>query len=198
MTVVLASHNKKKIKELSDILCGMFPNLELLTPADVGVTGDIEENGKTFEENAMIKASAVWAKGRIAIADDSGLCVNALGGAPGIYSARYAGEPSDDTRNNEKLLSELKSSEDRSAYFICTIACILPNGERFTVSGKAYGEILDRPVGVGGFGYDPLFLSTDTGKSFAELSADEKNSISHRGRALKALKERIAEKLEQI
>lgn len=191
MEIVVASHNRHKISEIGAVLSTLFPELKLLTPSDIGITGEVVEDGASFEENAMIKARSVWKSGKLAIADDSGLCVNALGGAPGIYSARYAGEPSSDERNNAKLLTELEKVSDRSAYFICVIACILPSGESFTVSGKAHGSILAAPAGNGGFGYDPLFFSADAGKSFAELTPDEKNSISHRGRALRRLKERL-------
>lgn len=195
MEIVLATHNKNKLLELTKILDGMFSELRVLTADDVGIS-DIEENGTTFEENAMIKAKAVWKEGRIAIADDSGLCVNALNGAPGVYSARYAGEPCNSTFNNAKLLSELSNKSDRSAYFNCTIACILPSGKSFTVNGRADGVILNAPSGNGGFGYDPLFFSNDAQKSFAELTMDEKNAVSHRGRALEALRKMLLNEAE--
>lgn len=191
MEIIVASHNPHKIREIDNVLSALFSELKLLTPSDVGVTDEVEETGSSFEENAMLKARSVWKHGKLAIADDSGLCVNALSGAPGIYSARYAGEPSSDEKNNAKLLSELSHHPDRSAYFVCVIACILPSGDSFTVKGKAPGSILTSPAGNGGFGYDPLFLSDDVGKSFAELTPEEKNSISHRGRALRALKEKL-------
>ena len=187
MEIVLATHNKNKVKEIQGVLSAIFDGCEVLTATEVGVTDDIVEDGETFEENAMIKARAVWKEGRIAISDDSGLCVNALGGAPGIYSARYAGEPSDTPKNNAKLLSELKDKADRSAYFVCAIACILPNGESFTVRGIANGVILESEKGNAGFGYDPLFLYEPLGKTFAELTKEEKHEISHRGNALRML-----------
>ncbi len=192
MEIVLASHNKKKICELESFLSDMLGGKKILTAGDVGVP-DIEENGETFEENALIKARAVWKSGRIAIADDSGLCVNALDGRPGVYSARYAGEPCDNDKNNEKLLSELQDKDDRTAFFICTIACKLPSGEEFTVSGVANGVILTEKMGDGGFGYDPLFYFPPLKKTFAELTPDEKHSVSHRGDALRLLKERLKE-----
>lgn len=193
MEVVLATHNKHKILEIQNALTDIFgDNITILTPTDIGV-GEIEENGTSFEENSIIKAEAVWKSGRIAIADDSGVCVNALNGAPGLFSARYAGEPTDDEKNNRKLLSELKNCSDRSAYYICVIACILPDGRKFTVEGRATGVILEEYVGTGGFGYDPLFLSDDLGKTFAETTREEKNSVSHRGRALQALKEKLSQ-----
>ena len=181
MDIVLATHNKHKITEISDKL-----GKTVLSAIDVGVE-DIEENGSTFEENATIKAMAVWKPGRLAIADDSGLCVNALGGAPGIYSARYAGEPTNDENNNQKLLRELENATDRSAYYICVIACILPDGRKITVNGKTHGVMLKEYRGNGGFGYDPLFLTDELGKTFAEITLQEKNAISHRGKAVDAL-----------
>ena len=181
MEIVLATHNKHKITEISAKL-----GKTVLSATDVGVD-EIEENGTTFQENATIKAMAVWKPGRLAIADDSGLCVNALNGAPGIYSARYAGEPTNDENNNQKLLSELKSSADRSAYYICVIACILPSGKKLTVEGRTNGVILHEYRGNGGFGYDPLFLTDELGKTFAEISMQEKNAISHRGKAVDAM-----------
>ena len=194
MEIVLASHNKKKIKELDTFLSDMLGGNKILTAGEVGID-DIEENGTTFSENALIKARAVWKDGRLTIADDSGLCVNALGGAPGVYSARYAGEPCDNDKNNEKLLSELKDKSDRSAYFVCTIACKLPSGEEFTVTGRSDGVILNEKQGDGGFGYDPLFYFPSLKKTFAELTPDEKHSVSHRGNALHLLKERLKEVL---
>lgn len=195
MEIVLATHNKNKVKEIQGVLSDIFDGCEVLTATEVGVTDDIVEDGETFEENAMIKARAVWKEGRIAISDDSGLCVNALGGAPGIYSARYAGEPSDTPKNNAKLLSELKGKADRSAYFVCAIACILPNGDSFTVRGTANGVILENAKGSEGFGYDPLFLYEPLGKTFAELTKEEKHEISHRGNALRMLADELKTRL---
>jgi len=181
MEIVLATHNKHKITEISEKL-----GKKVLSAIDVGVE-EIEENGTTFEENATIKATAVWKPGRLAIADDSGLCVNALNGAPGIYSARYAGEPTDDEKNNQKLLRELEKHSDRSGYYICVIACILPSGRKITVEGKTTGILLKEYRGQGGFGYDPLFLTDELGKTFAEITLQEKNAISHRGKAVDAM-----------
>lgn len=178
MEIVLATHNKHKITEISEKL-----GRKVLSAIDVGVE-EIEENGSTFEENAEIKARAVWKPGRLAIADDSGLCVNALGGAPGIYSARYAGEPTDDAKNNEKLLMALENASDRSAYYICVIVCILPSGRKIVIEGETDGVILKEYRGTGGFGYDPLFLCNDNGKTFAEMTLQEKNAVSHRGKAI--------------
>lgn len=191
---VIATHNKNKVAEMENILCGMLGLEHIYTPNELGITDEIEENGTTFEENAMIKARSLWKKGRLCLADDSGLCVRALGDAPGIFSARYAGEPSDSTKNNEKLLSELKDFKDRSAKFVCVIACKLPDGEEFTVRGEAHGEILTELHGSGGFGYDPLFYFPPLGKTFAELTASEKHEVSHRGNALRQLKKELSER----
>lgn len=195
MKIILATHNKNKVKEMQKILSESFGDVTVTAASDEGFTSEIEENGSTFEENALIKARAVRKNGYISVADDSGLCVNALGLRPGIYSARYAGEPCDDTKNNLKLLSELADHQDRSAYFVSAIGCVLEDGTEFTVTGKADGIILTSPRGNTGFGYDPLFYFQPLDKTFAELTTDEKNAVSHRGNALRAfvaeLKKRI-------
>lgn len=186
---VLCTHNRNKVKEMDSILRGILSpsgaEFCVMTAEDVGVTDDIEETGTTFEENARIKASALAGRGFVAIADDSGLEVDALGGAPGVYSARYSGEG--DEGNNKKLLSELASvpDEHRTARFVSVICCILPDGREIVCRGECEGKILHAPRGEGGFGYDPLFLYEPMGRSFAEISHDEKNQISHRGNALK-------------
>ena len=188
MKIVLATHNKHKTFEFKRILSASNADIEILTLDDIGFTDEIIEDGSTFEENAFIKASAVAKLGYIGIADDSGLCVDALDGAPGIYSARYAGSDCNDKENNKKLLINLSGVEKdkRSAKFVCAIACAFPNGNgNFSVRGESKGFITYEESGNGGFGYDPLFYCPDFGKTFAELSADEKNSISHRGRAIK-------------
>ena len=189
MKVVLASQNKKKIKELRAILGEvMGDELEVLSLAEAGIYGDIEENGATFAENSQIKARVAASSGYIGIADDSGLVVDALGGAPGIYSARYAGEHGNDAANNEKLLRELDGvpSKARGAAFVCAVSCVFPDGkEPIVVEGRCPGVILTAPRGENGFGYDPLFYIPELKKSFAELSSEEKNAISHRGRALR-------------
>ena len=192
MKIVLATHNKNKIKEIENVLSDMLGGVKILTASEIGITEDIQENGTSFEENALIKARAVWKEGIFAIADDSGLCVNALGGRPGIFSARYAGEPCDNEKNNDKLLSELDGKDDRTASFICAIACKLPNGKEFTVRGTANGVILKEKEGTGGFGYDPLFYYPPLGKTFAELTTEEKYKVSHRGNALRTLKEKLS------
>ncbi|MEE0970040.1 MAG: XTP/dITP diphosphatase [Clostridia bacterium] len=184
MEIVLASRNKNKIAELEALLSKNISGIKVLSLDDIGFEGEIEENGTTFEENAMIKARAVASLGHIGVGDDSGLSVDALMGAPGIYSARYAGEHGDDAANNRKLLSELYGKEDRQGAFVCTIACFTPFGQGFICRGECRGEILKEYRGDGGFGYDPLFYYPQLGKSFAELTMEEKNRISHRGKAI--------------
>lgn len=189
MKIVLASQNKKKIKELRAILSEtMGEELEVLSLADVGIFDDIVEDGNSFAENSLIKARAAAASGYIGIADDSGLSVDALDGAPGIFSARYAGEHGNDAANNAKLLRELDGlpPEKRTAAFVCAVSCVFPDGrEPIVVEGRCPGVILYEEHGEGGFGYDPLFYYPELEKSFAELTAEEKNAISHRGRALR-------------
>ena len=188
MKIVLASSNKKKIAELRAILSEMFEgeSIEVITIKEAGLDTEIEENGSSFDENALIKANVAASTGMIGIADDSGLVVNALDGAPGIYSARYAGEHGNDKANNEKLLRELSDKNDRSAYFACSIACVFPDGsEPIVVQGRINGEILRAERGEGGFGYDPLFWVDSHQKTMAEMTAEEKNKISHRANALK-------------
>ena len=195
MKIVVASHNKKKIKELNALLDKYIEGVELLSLDDVGIFDEIVEDGDSFEANAYIKARAAAKAGYIGVGDDSGLCVDALGGAPGIYSARYAGEHGDDEANNELLLKNLADKQDRSAEFVCALACVFPNGsenEDFCVIGKARGEMLKTRHGEGGFGYDPLFYYTPLEKTFAELSAEQKNEISHRAEAVRLLGERLA------
>ncbi len=196
MKIVLATHNRNKVKEIEKFFSEDFSNLEVLTASEVGFAEDIEENGSSFEENALIKARAVRLDGAISIADDSGLCVNALNGRPGIYSARYAGEPCDNQKNNAKLLAELAPYTDRTAYFVSVIACILPDGTEFTVCGRVDGLISDTEYGNGGFGYDPLFFYPPLNKTFAQLTDSEKNQVSHRGNALRLLKDELKQRLK--
>lgn len=184
MKIVFASGNKHKIEEFSAILKRYMPDSEVVSMKDMNILDDIVEDGETFEENAMIKARAVASHGYIGIADDSGLSVVALDGAPGIYSARYCGEHGNDKANNRKLLENMREVSDRRAAFICSIACAFPadmkDYEDFTVRGECKGTILHEERGEGGFGYDPLFFVEEYGKTFGELSASEKNKISHR------------------
>ena len=194
MEIVLASRNKHKIGELEALLGKFIPDIKILSLDDIGFEGDIVEDGSTFSENANIKASAVARLGYIGMGDDSGLSVRALGGEPGIYSARYAGEHGNDKANNELLLKNLADKSDRYAEFTCTIALAFPDGrEPIEVVGRTGGVILEAPAGEAGFGYDPLFFYEPFGKTFAELTAEEKNSISHRGKAIEALAEKIKE-----
>ena len=193
MKVVLASRNKHKIGELQALLSKHIPMIEVLSLDDAGFLGDIVEDGESFEDNALIKARAAASTGYIGLGDDSGLSVRALGGAPGIYSARYAGEHGDDKANNSLLLKNLSDKDDRSAEFVCVIACVFPNGEReeLICRGATEGIIIDEYRGEGGFGYDPLFYYEPMEKTFAEMTAEEKNSISHRGKAIELLAEKL-------
>ncbi len=189
MKIVLASHNKAKLSELRSLLKDITSeDVNILSPSDIGFFDEVEENGKTFEENAYIKAKAIASLGYIAIADDSGLEVDALNNAPGIHSARYSG--GSDIDNNAKLLSELAGIpfEKRTARFVCVIVCVFPDCDDYiSVCGSCEGIILNTARGDGGFGYDPLFYYEPLGKSFSELSSEEKNAVSHRGIAMRAL-----------
>ncbi len=187
---IVASHNKKKLAELTRILKPM--GFDVICPSDIeGGVPDVEESGTTFEENALLKArSACEHSGLPAVADDSGLCVDALDGAPGIYSARYAGTGNDDD-NNELLLKNLKDlpKEERTARFVSSIACVFPDGREFTVRGTCEGYILEAPQGDGGFGYDPLFM-TEFG-CFGTMTAEQKDAVSHRHNAIVLFKEKF-------
>lgn len=198
MKIVLASRNRKKIGELKTLLSASFPNIEILSLDDVGFHDEIEENGTSFCENALIKARAAAKSGYIGVGDDSGLTVDVLGGEPGIYSARFAercgfGEDHNDEANNRALLQKLADVSDdaRGGAFVCCIACVLPNGKELTVEREARGTILRDYHGNGGFGYDPLFFYAPLNKTFAELSAEEKNAVSHRGLAIRAFAEEL-------
>ena len=198
MKAVLASKNKHKITELQALIRKYIPDFEILSLSDVGLNDEIVEDGDSFEANALIKARYAARSGYIGIGDDSGLCVDALGGAPGIYSARYAGEDGNDEKNNEKLLRELDGVSDRRARFVCTIGCVFPDGgEPITVTGYAEGEMLTEFRGEGGFGYDPLFYSTENKKTFSEMTAEEKNAVSHRGRAVEGFARALAIKFNK-
>ena len=182
MKLFVATHNQHKIREISQIL----PGFEIVPDDPEGV----EENAPDFAGNALIKVRAIAEKhkGEWCMADDSGLEVKALGGAPGVHSARYAGEPSNTPANNALLLKNLEGVKDRSARFTCCCALVDPSGEELVVHGHCPGHIAEKQAGVEGFGYDPLFIPNGFDKSFAELSAEEKNAISHRGRALEKVK----------
>lgn len=196
MNVVLASKNRHKIAELQALLAQHIPDIRVLSLDDIGFDADIEENGKSFEENARIKACAVAKMGYIGLGDDSGLSVHALGGEPGIYSARYAGEHGNDEANNKLLLERLADKTDRSAEFVCVIACVFPNDLQNAIlcRGATEGVIINEYKGNCGFGYDPLFYYGPMKKTFAEMTANEKNSVSHRGKAI----ELLAKKLKNI
>lgn len=184
MTFVLATGNAGKLEEMRAVLSGL--GLDVISQREAGIALEPEETGETFYDNARIKAEAVMkASGLPAIADDSGLMVDALGGRPGVYSKRYGGID-DDGERNAFLLKELEQAEHRAARFVCSIVCCFPDGGEVAAEGECAGLILYSPRGSGGFGYDPIFLVNGTGRSMAELTRDEKNSISHRGRALRA------------
>ena len=192
MKVVLASKNPKKLKEMNEILSSM--GVEVCLQADVGIDVDVEETGTTFEENSLLKAKAVMeASGLPAIADDSGLCVDALAGAPGVYSARYGGEGLDDTGRYRLLLANMPRGAARTAKFVSVITCCFPNGDVLTARGECPGTIAFAPMGEGGFGYDPVFFLPKLKKTFAQLSPEEKNAVSHRGRALEAFQAKLEE-----
>ena len=186
MELILASHNQKKIRELTRITADAGLDLDVRSLSDIGFTREIVENGSSFEENALIKATAIRRPGAMTAADDSGLCVDALDGAPGIYSARFSGEGATDRKNNAYLLERLDGTENRAARFISVIAFVLPDGRAFTARGECEGVILTASRGENGFGYDPLFYLPSLGKTFAELSPDEKDAVSHRGKAMRA------------
>ena len=188
--LVVATSNAGKLREIREILGGSF---EVVSMAEAGYSDEVEETGATFYENAYIKAKTVCDALHVTtLADDSGLEVNALGGAPGIYSARYSGEPCDNVRNRALLLSNMRGETDRSARFVCCMVLCRPNGETVCAEGSTYGYILEEEDGENGFGYDSLFFCTDINKSFGRAGDEEKNSVSHRGRALRALTEKLS------
>ena len=193
MRYILASNNKGKLKEMKTILSGL--GSQVISQAEAGLELEAEETGTTFEENALIKARVACEELKEpAIADDSGLAVEALSGAPGVYSARYGGAA---CQNDEDrvclLLKNLESFENRSAKFVSCIACAFPNGDVITARGECKGRITSEPRGEGGFGYDPVFEVPETGKTMAELSPEEKNAVSHRGKALKIFEMKLRE-----
>ena len=195
MKLVLASDNKNKLREFRTLLENF--GVELISKAESGFTEEVEETGETFAENARIKAEAVMrATGLAAIADDSGLCVDALGGAPGVHSARYTGNHADsDADRYNLLLRNLGGRDDRAARFVCSLCCAFPNGDVLTAEGTCEGTILSAPRGENGFGYDPIFYLPEYKKSTAELSPEEKNALSHRGRALRQMEEELRKRI---
>ena len=190
--LIIASQNKGKIREISDILHDKY---EVCDMASVGFTADVEETGTTFEENSYIKAKAVYDFCRLpSLADDSGLIVEALDGAPGVYSARYAGIEHNDEKNIDLLLKNLEGVKNRKAKFVTVATLIDENGNTIVARGETYGEILTERKGTNGFGYDPVFFSYDLNKSFGEATNAEKDEVSHRKRALTALLEKLQNK----
>ncbi|MBQ8342618.1 MAG: RdgB/HAM1 family non-canonical purine NTP pyrophosphatase [Clostridia bacterium] len=182
--LVVATGNAHKHREIAEI----FTDFEVISQKQMGFLDEVEETGTTFAENALIKArAAANALGCIALADDSGLCVDALGGAPGIYSARYAGEHGSDKANRDLLLKNMENVTDRTAYFISAIALVYPDGKELVAEGRTYGKVLYEEQGEGGFGYDCIFESDDLKKSFGLATSEEKNAVSHRFRGLQAM-----------
>lgn len=195
--IILATSNEGKIKEFRDILQGL--DVELLSLRDVGIDIDVEENGTSFEENAIIKAETVCkSTGKIALADDSGLEVDYLNRAPGIYSARFLGEDTSYIRKNNYIIDKLKGIdfEKRSARFVCAIACAFPNGNTVTRRGIIEGYIADKMSGLNGFGYDPIFYVPQYNCTTAEMPIELKNQISHRAKALIAIRELMLESIQ--
>ena len=186
--IIAATKNRGKLKEIAQLLSNL--PYDVISMTEAGMTDEIDETGATFEENALIKARAVWkVTGETVLADDSGLEVDHLGGAPGVYSARYAGEGATDADRNKKLLSALSGvpADKRSARFVCSIALIFPDGRELVVRGTCEGYIADGPAGFNGFGYDPLFYVPEFGQTIAQMDHEIKNSISHRGNALRKI-----------
>ena len=187
--LVVATGNAHKLREIAEI----FTEYQVVSQKQMGFDEDVEETGTTFAENALIKArAAAKALGCMALADDSGICVDALGGAPGVYSARYCGWHGDDQSNRQMLLKNMEGVENRTAYFCSSIVLVYPDGKVLTAEGKTYGKILHAEDGDGGFGYDPIFFSDDLQKSFGQATAEEKNGVSHRYRALCVLREKVS------
>ncbi len=186
MKLIIASNNKHKIKEIKEILGAKFS--EIVSLREAGIDHETLEDGISFAENAYKKAREIAEiSGCASLADDSGICVDALGGEPGIYSARYSGTHGDDEENNRLVLERLKGAENRGAHYTCAVSLVYPDGTHLLAEGYLYGEITDNPRGNGGFGYDPLFVPTGDKRTVAEMTDEEKNKISHRARALELL-----------
>ncbi len=208
MRIVFATGNKDKMREIRQILGGL--DADILSMKEAGVDVDVEENGSTFSENARIKADAIYnilkekepeeAGNTVVLADDSGLEVDYLGGEPGIYSARYLGKDTPYSEKNQIIIDRLANAKDeeRSARFVCAIAACLPGGKSLNTVGKMEGRIGYEIAGSNGFGYDPIFFLPEYGKTSAELSGDEKNAISHRGKALREMEKLLAEELSKL
>ena len=194
--MILASNNAHKLDEFRAIFADM--GIEIIPQSAAGCDFEVDETGETFEENAYLKAIAVTrATGQAAIADDSGLCVDALNGGPGVYSARYGGEELDDRGRYTLLLQNMRGQTTRAAHFACAIACAFPGGDELTAEGRCDGAIAFAPMGTAGFGYDPVFLVPEKGRTFGQLTAEEKGAISHRGKALRAFSEKLATYLKK-
>ncbi|MBR3700699.1 MAG: XTP/dITP diphosphatase [Clostridiales bacterium] len=195
--LILATSNKDKAREIAEILDGT--PFVVTTMKEEGFDPEIIEDGKTFEENALIKARTVHAlaKGAYVMADDSGLCIDALDGAPGIYSARFCGENSTYPEKFAKIFEMLKDvpEEKRTAKFVCSIAVVRPDGSEFTVRGEICGVLHEKPMGDGGFGYDPIFYVPEFGMTTAQMTKEQKNLISHRGKASRAMAEKLKAEL---
>lgn len=190
MKLVIASNNAHKIREIKNILSGKFD--EILSLGEAGIDHETVEDGTTFLENAYKKARETAAiSGCASLADDSGLCVDALGGAPGIFSARFSGGHGNDEDNNNLLLEKLKGASDRSAHYTAAMCLVYPDGSRIDAEGYMYGTIIESPRGNGGFGYDPLFVPAGETRTVAEMTPEEKNRISHRANALRLLLEKL-------
>lgn len=198
MNIIVATGNMNKAKEIKDIL--NMPTLTVQTMKEANIKVEIIEDGNTFLENAMKKATAVYNssdKTSIVIADDSGICVDYLDGAPGIYSARFSGENATDEENNNKLINSLKDAnpEEKTAKYVCSFAVIMPNGDTFDTVGELHGIVIDTPTGNNGFGYDPIFYLPQHQQTVAQISSELKNKISHRAIALEKLKEELKKRI---
>ncbi|MDP8225444.1 MAG: XTP/dITP diphosphatase [Candidatus Lernaella stagnicola] len=192
MNILVATGNAGKLRELRQLLEPQ--GHQILGLGDLAITEEPLEDGATFRENALKKADFFAERsGIVTIADDSGLCVDALDGAPGVFSARYAGPDADDAANNEKLLRELADESHRAAHFVCVAVCAKPGGDTVDSRGECSGEIVAAPQGDGGFGYDPLFYVAEYDATFAQLPPDVKNRISHRGKAIRGLVHQLAD-----
>ena len=195
MKFILASQNQHKLVEMQNILSAH--GVEVVLQSELGLHVEVEETGATFAENAMLKAKAVMAaSGLPAIADDSGVCVDALSGAPGVYSARYGGPELDDVGRYRLLLENMRGARDRTAHFTSAIACVFPNGDTIEAEGICPGMIAYAPQGDGGFGYDPVFFLPQLRKTYAQLTPEEKAPVSHRGKALEVFDQKLREYLK--
>ena len=195
MKFILASQNQHKLVEMQNILSAH--GVEVVLQSELGLHVEVEETGATFAENAMLKAKAVMAaSGLPAIADDSGVCVDALNGAPGVYSARYGGPELDDVGRYRLLLENMRGARDRTAHFTSAIACAFPNGDAIEAEGICPGMIAYAPQGDGGFGYDPVFFLPQLRKTYAQLTPEEKAAVSHRGKALEVFDQKLREYLK--